>query len=163
MTPSAGQGPGLQNQAQARTGLRVLGGVLLAVGGTMTVIGMLDFLSSFGGNDFGFPTLFILAVIGMPIASFGWKLLIAGYLQVGSRYLAGETAPVAKDTIEYLGYGQAKTKCAHCGAESDAEAKFCDDCGKPMTIACAECDTANDARAKYCDECGAALPQAATG
>ena len=46
--------------------------------------------------------------------------------------------------------------CAHCGQKNRAEARFCDQCRKPLSP-CNNCGHANRPHARYCDECGATL------
>jgi hypothetical protein len=48
------------------------------------------------------------------------------------------------------------TSCQKCGAEIDATANFCDNCGAPQQKAkrCAKCDELNDADARFCANCG---------
>ena len=65
-----------------------------------------------------------------------------------SRFVAGETMPVVKDSASYLTDGegvlgvgrtvddgdQAATGpfCSKCGVRNDPDAKFCDSCGAPL-------------------------------
>jgi class 3 adenylate cyclase/tetratricopeptide (TPR) repeat protein len=44
--------------------------------------------------------------------------------------------------------------CANCGTENLVGAKFCGECGAPMSTACSSCGTANAPAAKFCSECG---------
>jgi hypothetical protein len=74
-----------------------------------------------------------------------------------ARYQAGEVAPVAKDTINYLAEGtqegvktvatavaegiaagmggprKADNRCPKCSHSNDADAKFCKNCGVALT------------------------------
>ena len=53
---------------------------------------------------------------------------------------------------------QAEMKCANCGTQIPASAKFCFHCGEkielPKTIFCTECGSAMPADAKFCMNCG---------
>jgi hypothetical protein len=97
------------------------------------------------------------------------------------RYMAGEMAPVAKDTFNYMadgtqdgirtvaravgeglglrdGGGAATVVLCHrCNGENDADAKFCSECGAPIrkTKPCAGCGELSDPGARFCDNCGA--------
>src|SRR2546421_1216744 len=57
--------------------------------------------------------------------------------------------------------------CSNCGAENEADARFCNECGTAMSSACPSCGTANRPGAKFCRGCGATLtastPMAAAG
>ncbi|WP_091570668.1 double zinc ribbon domain-containing protein [Oryzisolibacter propanilivorax] len=45
--------------------------------------------------------------------------------------------------------------CAHCKAWNAIEARFCQQCGKPMApSACARCGSALQGDAKFCPQCG---------
>jgi predicted ATPase/class 3 adenylate cyclase len=47
-------------------------------------------------------------------------------------------------------------KCANCGAENRADAKFCNECGAKLSLVCPNGHPVS-AGAKFCDECGAPL------
>ncbi|HET9718455.1 MAG TPA: adenylate/guanylate cyclase domain-containing protein [Solirubrobacteraceae bacterium] len=49
--------------------------------------------------------------------------------------------------------------CPDCQAENKGGAKFCNECGTPLTLRCPRCGAAHRAGQKFCDECG--LPLAA--
>ena len=90
-------------------------------------------------------------------------------------YVASQTAPVAKDTINYMSTNTSDSlahtastisnainnnnqiKCPNCGALNDKEAKFCKNCGKQLTKICPNCHASNDSNATYCDNCGTRL------
>ncbi|WER50239.1 adenylate/guanylate cyclase domain-containing protein [Cupriavidus sp. WKF15] len=48
-------------------------------------------------------------------------------------------------------------RCARCGFENPASAKFCEECGARQLRACPACGQEAAASAKFCSECGAAL------
>lgn len=47
-------------------------------------------------------------------------------------------------------------KCPHCGANADADAKFCEVCGKSTSITkkCVACEKEIPVKAKFCKYCG---------
>src|SRR5438094_6946061 len=47
--------------------------------------------------------------------------------------------------------------CSNCGAENEADARFCNECGTAMSSACPSCGTANRPGAKFCRGCGTTL------
>ena len=77
----------------------------------------------------------------------GWCLQ-AGFLGAASRYVAGETTPVIKDSAAYLTDGEGILGVGRTvdDAQEPATGPFCSTCG-----------TRNDADARFCDSCGAAL------
>ena len=170
-----------------RGGLRALGAVLTGLGGILTAIGMISFFSAFGRG--GAPELFWCVFLGLPLLGVGTMLLKLGYLGSVARYVAGETAPVAADTLDYvarastdglrevagaIGAGlrgapagaaaatEATQPCRHCRAPQRPDANFCDRCGTAMTPVgvCARCHHQNDAAARFCRSCGAGLTPA---
>jgi hypothetical protein len=161
-----------------RSALRVLGILLLVVGGCFMAVGLISFFSAFGG--FGRPRLFWCCFVGAPVLAAGGALAKFGYMGAVGRYMAGEMAPVAKDTFNYMadgtrdgvrtvaravgeglglrdGEGPATVVLCHrCNGENDADAKFCSECGAPIrkTKPCAGCGELNDPDARFCDNCG---------
>jgi len=49
--------------------------------------------------------------------------------------------------------------CASCGAENRLNARFCGDCGNPLSpeVSCGSCGTINPVGLRFCDNCGTAL------
>ena len=87
----------------ARTVLRV-GGPVIALGGLgLIIVGVGSFFASFG--SFEPPRYFWCAFAGMPLLMVGLVMCKFGYLGTIARYWAGETAPVAKDTFNYVAEG----------------------------------------------------------
>ena len=83
-----------------RTIFRVAALILLPLGVIFSAVGILDFFSAFSGH--GFPTRFWCVFVGFPMLGLGTFCFKAGFLRTISGYIAGEAAPVAKDTIEYI-------------------------------------------------------------
>jgi hypothetical protein len=91
-----------------------------------------------------------LLFVGVAMCSFAFQGAIL-------RYQAGEVAPVAKDTFNYMAEGtregvktvataigegiaagmsnsrKADNHCPMCGHSNDADAKFCKNCGAALT------------------------------
>ncbi|NLX06759.1 MAG: hypothetical protein GXY33_16605 [Phycisphaerae bacterium] len=84
-----------------RTVLRVGGPLIAATGFLFTIVGMASFFAAIAGS--GFPRLFWCCFVGGPLMFLGTAMCMFGYLGAFQRYAAGETAPVAKDTINYMG------------------------------------------------------------
>jgi hypothetical protein len=168
--------------AQKRGCLRVVGILLLTAGAICLIVGTAEFFIS-TGNWEG-PKLFWLNFVGVPLLFVGIVMTAAGFSGAAARYSAGETAPVAKDTFNYLaegtkdgvetlatavgrGIGAAispdqhprtvtKILCPKCNHANEQQAKFCSDCGFSLrkTKACPNCGELNDPDAKFCDNCG---------
>lgn len=138
--------PGIPGQTVARLTFRALGILITGAALVLLVVGGMDFFTAFG--TFGRPTKFWMLFVGIPMLAVGGWCLQAGFMGVGSRYVAGEVAPVARDTAAYLtdgrglmnigGPGTASGSlatgpyCRSCGTRNDAEARFCDSCGTAM-------------------------------
>lgn len=139
---------------KVRSTLRIVGPSLAAVGGVLTLIGMASFFSAFG--SFGTPRYFWCAFLGIPLLGVGLTITKFAYMGAVFRYMAGETAPVGKDTFNYMAEGTkegvrtvahavgeglssgmnestpSKKLCTKCGVENDQDAKFCDNCGEQI-------------------------------
>ena len=64
-------------------------------------VGFGSFFASFG--SFEPPRYFWCAFVGMPLLFVGIAMCMYGYLGSFYRYVAGESAPVAKDVVNYMG------------------------------------------------------------
>jgi hypothetical protein len=87
-------------QNSIRKGLRIAGPVIFFIGLLCVIIGVGNFFLSFGGG--GMPHYFWLAFIGMPLMFVGIVLCQFGFMGAVARFIAGESAPVAADTVNYL-------------------------------------------------------------
>ena len=91
---------------EQRTGLRTLGLFLMVAGGILFAIGLTSFFSAFNeGPGGGPPRYFWCTFVGAPLLAIGLALLKWGYIGPIGRYVAGETAPIARDAIDYLADG----------------------------------------------------------
>jgi hypothetical protein len=97
-------------QTAIRTVLRVGGFAAFVLGLVLTIIGFVSFFSTFasfaspsGPDSVGPPRYFWCAFVGLPMLAGGVAMLQLGFLGAVQRYVAGESAPVAKDTVNYLG------------------------------------------------------------
>ena len=154
--------------------LRVVGPLLAGVGLIFTIIGIGSFFASFG--TFEPPRYFWCAFVGLPLIALG--VAISQYAFMGRlfRYVAGETAPVAKDTFNYMAEGTqqgvrtmataageglrgsgSELQCAQCGQPNDSAARFCRKCGANLGTTCSACGRLNDSGASFCDACGKPL------
>jgi len=158
--------------------LRVVGLGMVAVGGVLTVIGVGNFFASFG--TFEFPRYFWCAFLGLPLLGIGLQISGLGFLGTFTRYVSGQTAPVQRDTFNYLAEGTSEgvrtiaeaaaqgfsagttqraaadvVACPHCHALNPHEARFCDQCGTALGArSCPRCRHENDADARFCSQCG---------
>jgi RNA polymerase subunit RPABC4/transcription elongation factor Spt4 len=157
---------------------RVTGPLVALAGLIFVAVGLVSFFSSFG--SFEPPRHFWCAFVGVPLLAVGMLLCKLGYMGKVIRYVAGEVAPVGKDTINYMVEGtkdsvktmaqaigeglgaagspsaEAKVRCHKCNDLVEEDAKFCDQCGTTLgkTKACPGCKELNDPDAKFCDDCG---------
>lgn len=84
-----------------RTVLRVGGPVIAGVGLLFMIVGFASFFASIG--SFEPPRFFWCTFVGMPLLFVGISMCMFGYLGAVQRYVAGESAPVAKDVVNYMG------------------------------------------------------------
>lgn len=92
------QGP---KQTGVRQTLRWGGVTILAIGGVLMLIGIGSFFAAFG--SFERPRFIWCAFLGMPLLFVGSVMTMFGFLGTVQRYVAGESAPVAKDVVNYMG------------------------------------------------------------
>jgi hypothetical protein len=156
---------------ETRAALRVIGPLVAAVGLVFVVIGLGSFFASFG--SFQPPRYFWCAFVGLPLLGLGVFITKVAYMGRFFRYVAGESAPVVKDTFNYMAEGtqqgirtlagavgdglrgaESRSTCSKCGQSNDAEAKFCRKCGAALGNTCASCGHVNDPAARFCDTCG---------
>jgi len=154
-----------------RRKLRVVGPAVFVVGLVFSLIGFVSFFMAF--SSMGPPRYFWCIFLGFPLMIVGSAISKFAYIGAVSRYVAGETAPVAKDTFNYMASGTKdgvrditsaiaqglagdSIKCNSCGDSNDMNAKFCDNCGQPFRAPkiCDQCSTENQPDAKFCDDCG---------
>jgi hypothetical protein len=137
-----------------RQTLRVLGPTVAGIGVLLIVIGIGSFFASFG--SFGPPRYFWCAFLGMPLLFAG--LVLSGFAFQGAmaRYQAGEVAPVAKDTLNYLAEGTQEGARTMAAAMGEGLATGLADAEKTGNR-CPRCSQFNDADAKFCKHCGAGL------
>jgi len=163
---------------ETRSFLRVLGPLLILTGLVLIVVGFADFFQAFGERGRS-PTRFWMCFVGMPLLGIGVFVTKVAFLGATARYVAGEVAPVATDTLNYVAHGAkdairevvgavrdglredagGSVDCPACGERNDADANFCDSCGAALetAVSCPSCGAENDADANFCDSCGAAL------
>jgi hypothetical protein len=144
--------PGIRGQQGARTAFRVVGVVLLLVGLGFLAVGLQDFFSTV--DSFDGPHKFWMIFVGiLLLGPAGWCLQ-AGFLGAASRYVAGETTPVVKDSAAYLTDGQGFLGVGRVVDDADPESSAPSSATGPY---CSTCGTRNDADASFCDSCGTAL------
>jgi len=88
-------------QSGIRRTLRWVGLLVLALGGLLVVIGFASFFLSLG--SFESPRYFWCFFLGMPLLFVGGTITMFGFMGAFHRYVAGESAPVAKDVVNYMG------------------------------------------------------------
>jgi transcriptional regulator with XRE-family HTH domain/ribosomal protein L40E len=170
----------LEPKTRARHGLRVAGWICLGIGLTLLFGGLIAFVSGFGSfSDFGGGVSGVLLFgAGGFLTVIGAALLGFGYYGSVARYTAGEVAPVAKDTTNYMLDGtreelsksiktaaealktpdkESLPVCPRCGTVNEKGAHYCDHCGALLGKICPNCGENNDGDALHCRKCGKPL------
>lgn len=150
-------------QESIRAALRVVGPIIIGIGVLFALVGAVDFFSKAGTSQM--PTKFWCFFVGLPLLALGASLARFGFMGSVARYAAGEYAPVAKDTLNYLAEGTTDTvqNLAEAAGRGLAASR-----GTPSTtdrqsgtfgvrLRCHKCNADNEADAKFCSQCGAAL------
>ncbi len=156
--------------AKARKVMRIVGPAVFLLGLTLTAVG---FLTVIAGDPFDHPLRAALPFVGMPLMFVGAVLSMFAFMGAVARYAASEHAPVAVDTVNYVGEGTRPgvSAMAHAvgsglgvglreaAAHEDGDTSAEDGVPgvKDLSARCPACDTRNDADAKFCDTCGGPL------
>jgi hypothetical protein len=139
--------PGLRNQSAVRNTARIVGVVLLIAALAVGIPAVLDLVHAVNNNfepDPGGGLVLRLAAGGF-LFVFAMAAINTGFLGAQARYVSGEVAPVARDSIDYLSRGRGIANIGRTDA-APATGPFCRECG-----------TRNDDSAKFCDSCGTSL------
>ncbi len=150
---------------QAKSTMRVLGPILLAIGVILSLIGIVDFFSTFVSiasrnqppGDTRFPILFILVFPGFLLIGIGGMLTKAGYLKEITQYAAKETSPAVQTTTTAVRTALADNDipCPQCALPIEPDAQFCSHCGTSVKGApCAQCQTPLEPNDRFCRSCG---------
>lgn len=123
--------PGLDQQSTVRTIARVLAVVLLVAGVLLLVRGISGFVADARSMDVdgGFGPILTIGAGGFCVV-FGLAAANVGWLRAQASYVAGETVPVIKDSLDHL---RAGPYCRQCGTRNDTTATFCDSCGQSLS------------------------------
>lgn len=148
-----------------RKTLRIIGPILIVTGALCLLISLIDFFLSMGSMRP--PYLMILGFLGVPLLPLGFFLTTLGFMGKFARYQAGEVAPVAKDTFNYMADGtqegvQTAAKAVGQGlaegiAPVIATASINTDSQQTEKIRCYKCNYAETLDAQFCSNCGTAL------
>jgi len=147
--------------------LRVLGPLVLGLGGLFMVVAFVDFactMNSFHRQ----PTLFWCFFVGMPLLFVGGGMTSAGYAGKVARYYSQEYTPVATDTFKYAVRETKDSIRDMAGAiregitgqtpPTSGTAGVATAPGDPLRVVrCHRCNHENATEARFCSQCGVAL------
>ena len=182
-----------RDHASTRSALRLFGPLLLAAGAVLMVIGAIRMFSPawsdatgrtgsvFGGafeesgdrwddmsrrhadrarRSFGG---FGMVAGGMVLLAVGAVLTKFGYMGRVARYAAGELAPVATDTLNYVADESSQAVRSVSSAiaagihDGRGDAPPSGEPAPKTVVRCHKCNAANDADDRFCGQCGAEL------
>jgi hypothetical protein len=97
-----------QLQSAQHSSIRIIlcvGGPAIAGAGLVfMIIGIGSFFTAFtAAASSEFPRYFWCAFVGIPLLFIGSGMCMFGFMGTVQRYVAGESAPVAKDVVNYMG------------------------------------------------------------
>ncbi|MDE6586685.1 MAG: zinc ribbon domain-containing protein [Clostridia bacterium] len=156
------------NHESTKKKLKIIGGILLVVGAVFAITGFISFFSAF--NNGGWPELFWMAFLGLPMCGIGGSIIGIAYKREISKYMKDESVPVINEAAEELSpavkavtravkdgvggsRGGSNITCK-CGEVNPPDGKFCTRCGAPLLSACPHCGGTVDADDKFCGNCG---------
>lgn len=146
-----------------KTVLKIVGILVLAGGGILTVAGLIDFVTATSG--FESPTRFWMLMLGLPMLGIGGMITMLGFRREIGRYMKNEAAPVLNEMSEELRPGvkniasavregmEGGVRCS-CGTVNPAGSRFCTSCGKALTRVCSGCGRELPSDANFCPYCG---------
>lgn len=136
--------------------LRIVGGVIASAGLLMAIFGFVDISSASESGEM--PRIWLL-MLGLPCIAIGGMFLMLSFRRVGSGNVVnspgGHISPAAVNPSAPR--PRAAVVCPFCGEAIDADAQFCDKCGKPLCKFCPDCGEANASDARFCKKCGKPL------
>lgn len=134
-----------QHHETKRTTLRIAGPIIAGIGLIFIIVGTATFFA-------GDTRLFWCNFVGVPLLFVGAAMSGLGFMGAMQRYAAGESAPVAKDTLNYVADGtqEGVKTVARAVGEGLREAAA-------PGVRCPKCNQLNPTSAKFCNNCGSAL------
>jgi len=169
----------LNEHPKSKKVFKVLGPLFLIIALGLITTSIVDFFIAFDSPEMRGPTLMYLFPLSFPFFFSGAILTSLGYQSAMMRYQASQVAPVAKDFTNYMldntkdsvaqmvseiqSTGKPMLKavapkpCLFCKEVPNADATFCDNCGKPLVKVCSKCQSKNDQDAFFCQQCGQRL------
>ncbi len=106
-----------QKHKPVRSFLRIAGPLFALAGVVFVAIGLISFFSAFGG--FEPPKFFWCIFAGMPLLFAGIVMSQYGYFGAVARYIAAESAPVARDAVNYMAEGTKEAVKTVAGAVAE--------------------------------------------
>ena len=150
--------------SKIRRTLRIAGPIMLSVGGLCVAIALFDVIRVIITDSFEPPKLAALFFVGGPLLVAGFGVTSFAFMGAVARFQAGEVAPVAKDTFNYMADGTQegiKTvgKAVGEGLASGFAAGGINAAASETEagVRCHKCNFVETADAKFCSNCGAAM------
>ena len=158
-----------------RETLKILGPVVIVVGGLLIIFGIQDERSAeerrkqqsrefMAGTwdihdiDHGPSAGFFMIGGGMFAIVIGLGLLGFAFQKGLLRYQMRQYTPMIKEAIREVAPALAASgvrACPSCQSDCPTDARFCKQCGAPLApAACSHCGANNDADARFCSSCG---------
>lgn len=164
---------------KARESLRVAGVVVAGFGVVVFLVGLSGFVSALThANDLTHkPNILRIFLMfpGLLMIGVGGQMCLLGWAGSIAKYGVREGVPASVEGVNRVALGAAQgvravagavaaglqqgvgVPCGACGETQDADARFCDACGKPMRPGCGSCGAAGRAGDRFCARCGSAL------
>lgn len=147
-----------QKPEQQKTNLilRIVGGVIAAAGLLMAIFGFVDISSVSESGEM--PRIWLL-MLGLPCIAIGGMFLTLSFRRVGGGNDVNSPGGYISSASSFPSATRprAAVVCPFCGEAIDADAQFCDKCGKPLCKFCPDCGEANASDARFCKKCGKPL------
>ncbi len=84
-------------------------------------------------------------------------------LHCGTRLAARTVVPAARSTSIQTQVTTTHITCLNCNHSNPTDVKFCQKCGKSLTVSCRRCGSENALSVEFCGNCGVKLSEATFG
>ena len=152
-----------EKHLRAKLTLKVVGIILLTAGLGFIIVGITDFVSTFGKPDM--PKHFWCLFVGFPLFAIGIVITLLGFKKEITTYIKNESVPVIneigqeiKPAVSAISNavkdGMEEKVICECGTQNEQGSKFCSNCGKSLIVLCPNCGAKINSNNKFCNNCG---------
>lgn len=156
----------MNNHQKTKKQLKVIGIILVSIGGVCAIIGFVDFFIAMA--NMSQPTMFFLLFIGIPLLGIGGSILGFAFRSEIMRYNKNESVPIINEASDEMKptfrnvasavkESMNESIVCSCGTTNDKDSRFCKKCGKELYKVCPNCNAKVENDSEFCTKCGTKL------